>query len=158
HTDAPVETRRRNLTIIRNQAERIARIVRQLLNLSRPHEIRFRKVELAPLIHEAVELLEPQAESAGVEIEIRRGKDTTIEADPELIQQVLLNIFQNGIQAMPQGGRLHVECLKDAAERNGRSFAALRVSDTGVGIAPECLPNIFDPFFTTKEVGQGTGL
>jgi signal transduction histidine kinase len=158
HADAPTETRRRNLTIIRNQAERIARIVRQLLNLSRPHKLHFRKVELTPLILETVELIETQAESAGVEIEIRRASEATIEADPELIQQVLLNICRNGIQAMPRGGRLSIECLKDAAERNGRTFAALRVTDTGVGIAPESLPNIFDPFFTTKEVGQGTGL
>jgi len=158
HADAPTETRRRNLTIIRNQAERIARIVRQLLNLSRPHKIRFRNIELAPLIAETAELIETQAESAGVQVEIRRDDGARVEADPELIQQVLLNICRNGIQAMPQGGRLRVECLKDAAEKNGRSFAALRVSDTGVGIAPESLPNIFDPFFTTKEVGQGTGL
>ena len=158
HTDATTETRRRNLSIIRNQTERIARIVRQLLNLSRPHKIHFRKTELAPLIEETVELIETQAESAGVEVETRRDNDATVEADPELIQQVLLNILRNGIQAMPQGGRLRVECLKDAAERNGRRFAALRVSDTGVGIAPEHLPNIFDPFFATKAVGQGTGL
>ncbi len=158
HPDASTETRRRNLTIIRNQAERIARIVRQLLNLSRPHKLHFRIIELKPLVEEAAELIETQAESAGVEIEVLCDDDAAIEADPELIQQVLLNIFRNGIQAMPQGGRLRVECLKNAAERNGRSFAALRVFDTGVGIAPDSLPNIFDPFFTTKEVGQGTGL
>jgi two-component system, NtrC family, sensor kinase len=158
HYDAPIETRQRNLTIIRNQSERIARIVRQLLNLSRPHKLHFRKLELTPLIFETVELIETQAESAEVEIEIQRGDDVIINADAELIQQVLLNIFRNGIQAMPQGGRLRIECSKDAAERNGRTFAALRVSDTGVGIAPDCLPYLFDPFFTTKEVGQGTGL
>ncbi|HKQ76302.1 MAG TPA: ATP-binding protein [Blastocatellia bacterium] len=158
HADASTETRQRNLTIIRNQAERIARIIRQLLNLSRPHKIRFRNIELAPLVEETVELIETQAEGAGVKIEIRRDSEAMIEADPELIQQVLLNICRNGIQAMPQGGRLRIECLKDAAEKNGRTFSALRISDTGVGIAPESLPNIFDPFFTTKEVGQGTGL
>jgi signal transduction histidine kinase len=112
---------------------------------------------LTPLVEETAELVETQAESAGVEIALRCD-DAVIEADHELIQQVLLNVFRNGIQAMPQGGRLCVECLKDAAEKGGRNFAALRVSDTGVGIAPESLPNIFDPFFTTKEVGQGTGL
>jgi len=128
-----------------------------LLNLSRPHKLHFRKVELTPLVEETAELVETQAESAGVEIALRCD-DAVIEADHELIQQVLLNVFRNGIQAMPQGGRLCVECLKDAAEKGGRNFAALRVSDTGVGIAPESLPNIFDPFFTTKEVGQGTGL
>jgi signal transduction histidine kinase len=157
HADATTETRRRNLIIIRNQAERIARIVRQLLNLSRPHKLHFRKIELTPLVEETVELIETQAESAGVEIDVRCD-DAVIEADPELIQRVLLNVFRNGIQAMPQGGRLRVECMKDAAGKNGRSFVALRVSDTGIGIEPQNLPKLFDPFFTTKEVGQGTGL
>jgi two-component system, NtrC family, sensor kinase len=157
HADAPTETRQRNLIIIRNQAERIARIVRQLLNLSRPHKLHFRRVKLTPLVEEAAELIETQAESAGVAIDVQCD-DAAIEADSELIQQVLLNVFRNGIQAMPQGGRLRVECMKDAAKKDGRDFAALRVSDTGVGIEPESLPNIFDPFFTTKEVGQGTGL
>jgi signal transduction histidine kinase len=157
HADAPTETRQRNLIIIRNQAERIARIVRQLLNLSRPHKLHFRRVKLTPLVEEAAELIETQAESAGVAIDVQCD-DAAIEADSELIQQVLLNVFRNGIQAMPQGGHLRVECMKDAAKKDGRDFAALRVSDTGVGIEPESLPNIFDPFFTTKEVGQGTGL
>src|SRR5262249_55048927 len=105
HADAPTETRQRNLIIIRNQTERIARIVRQLLNLSRPYKLHFRKVQLTPLVEETAELIETQAESAGVEIDLRCD-DAVIEADPELIQQVLLNIFRNGIQAMPHGGRL----------------------------------------------------
>jgi signal transduction histidine kinase len=157
NVDARTETRQRNLIIIRNQAERIAKIVRQLLNLSRPYKLHFRKIHLAPLVDETAELIETQAESAGVEIDVRCD-DVVIEADPELIQQVLLNVFRNGIQAMPRGGRLRVECMKDAVGKNGRSFVALRVSDTGIGIEPENFPKLFDPFFTTKEVGQGTGL
>jgi signal transduction histidine kinase len=158
NTDASIELRQRNLTIIRNQSERITRIVRQLLDLSRPHHLRLRRVELEPLIRETVVLVETLAEAARVEIEIPCDKDIVVEADPELIQQVLLNIFRNGIQAMPRGGRLRIECLKGAAEKYGKGFVAVRVTDTGVGIAPEHLPKVFDPFFTTKEVGQGTGL
>jgi two-component system, NtrC family, sensor kinase len=157
HVDAPTETRQRNLIIIRNQAERIARIVRQLLNLSRPHKIHLRTIELTPLVEETAELIETQAETACVSIDIRCD-DAIIEADPELVQQVLLNVFRNAIQAMPHGGRLRVECLKDAAVKDGRGFTALRVSDTGIGIEPQHFPKLFDPFFTTKEVGQGTGL
>ncbi|HEY6399904.1 MAG TPA: ATP-binding protein, partial [Blastocatellia bacterium] len=157
HVDAPTETRQRNLIIIRNQAERIARIVRQLLNLSRPHKIRLRRIELTPLVEETAELIETQAETARVSIDIQCD-DAIIEADSELVQQVLLNVFRNAIQAMPHGGRLRVECLKDAAVKDGRSFTALRVSDTGIGIEPQHFPKLFDPFFTTKEVGQGTGL
>jgi len=88
--------------------------------------------------------------------------DALIEADPELIQQVLLNVFRNGIQAMPRGGRLRVECRKDMVVKNGRIFAALRVSDTGPGIAPEHLPRLTERFYRV-DVGDsrsqgGTGL
>jgi signal transduction histidine kinase len=158
NTEAAVETRQRNLTIIRRQAERITRIVRQLLNLSRPHHLRLQRVDLAGLIEETATLVETMAESAGVGIEIPRERDIFVDVDRELTQQVLLNVFRNAIQAMPLGGRLRIELWKDAAEKDGRRFAAARVTDTGAGIAPEDLPKIFDPFFTTKEVGQGTGL
>src|SRR5262249_58721456 len=138
-----------NQIIIRNQAERIARIVRQLLNLSRPHKLHFRRIELTPLVEEAAELIETQAESAGVEIEVRCD-GAAIEADPELIQQVLLNIFRNGIQAMPQGGRLRVECLKDAAERGGGKFSGAGGLDTGGRGAPQDCPHPFCSVFYTQ--------
>lgn len=156
--NAPIETRQRNLTIIRNQAERITRIVRQLLDLARPYNLRLQTVQLPALIRGTAELIETQAEGSGVEIDLMLDQQAEVDADQELIHQVLLNICRNAIQAMPQGGRLQIECFKDAEIRDGRHFAALRVSDTGVGIAPEHLGQIFIPFFTTKEVGQGTGL
>lgn len=156
--NAPLETRQRNLTIIRHQAARITRIVRQLLDLARPYNLRLQDVQLSALIREAVELIEPQAESGGVQIETMFDSNAKVEADRELVHQVLLNICQNAIQAMPQGGRLQIECISNAKTKDGQQFAALRVSDTGTGIAPEHLEQIFVPFFTTKEVGQGTGL
>ena len=156
--DAPIEARQRNLAIIRTQTERITRIVRNLLNLSRPYNLRRQQVELAQLVNGTVELIETQAESANVKIDVLPGVAAAVEADPELMQQVLLNIFRNALQAMPQGGCLHVECLKDGARKDGQGFAALRIADTGSGIAPDHLPHVFDPFFTTKEAGHGTGL
>lgn len=156
--DAALETRQRNLTIICNQAERIARIVRQLLNLSRPYQLRLAPVELARLVADTAELLEAQAESAGVKIKIAPTCGYVVAVDRDLLQQVLLNIFRNGVQAMPQGGRLLIECLASTTPPARGSFAAVRVTDTGGGIAPEHLPQLFDPFFTTREIGSGTGL
>ncbi len=162
HTDTPLDTRQRNLIIIRNQAERISRIVRQLLNLARPYNLRLQPVELSSLINETVGLIETQAETSGIEIQAPPDNTdaarTAVEADPEFIQQVLLNVCRNGIQAMSPGGRLRLERLRDAAEKDGRRFAALRISDTGHGIPSEHLPRVFDPFFTTKNVGEGVGL
>lgn len=157
--DALLETRQRNLTIIRNQAARITRIVRQLLNLSRPFSLNSQPIFVEDLLRDTVELLESQAEKALVRV-ILPSKDSPlhqITGDPELIHQVILNICQNGIQAMPNGGELTLDCHNHYTT-DGRQYVAIRITDTGTGIAPETMPRIFDPFFTTKEVGSGTGL
>lgn len=158
--EAPIETRQRNLTIIRNQADRITRIVRQLLNLSRPFTLHAQAFSLEQLMRDTAELLESQAEKARVEIEVRPAPPGAcrVMADPELIHQVVMNVCQNAIQAMPDGGRLTLECFPYQAEQDRKRFVAVRILDTGSGIAPEHITQIFDPFFTTKEVGSGTGL
>jgi two-component system NtrC family sensor kinase len=171
HPDASTETRQRNLTIIRNQAARITRIVRQLLNLARPYSLHLHPISPDELIRETVEMLESQAEKAGVSIEIPNPplpELPTLLADPELLQQVLLNLCQNGIQAMPQGGTLsisrfparsrHLAFVGPHQEGSERDYLAIQIADTGEGIPQGILPRIFDPFFTTKDVGSGTGL
>jgi two-component system, NtrC family, sensor kinase len=156
--DAPPEVRERNLKIIRTQASRITRIVRDLLNLARPYHLNRQPVELGPLIAGVAEELEAEAERAGVEIEVRADGGVRADADADLARQVLLNVCLNGLQAMPNGGRLLIEAVAAGGAREGREFCAVRVADTGPGIAPEHLAHIFEPFYTTKEIGQGTGL
>lgn len=174
HPEASTETRQRNLTIIRNQAARITRIVRQLLNLARPYSLRLRPVSPDELIRETVEMLDSQAEKAGITIELPSPplpELPTLLADPELLQQVLLNLCQNGIQAMPKGGTLSISRFparsrhlplarssREGREGSERDYLAIQIADSGEGIPTEILPRIFDPFFTTKEVGSGTGL
>ena len=156
HSATPAEPHQRNLTIIRNQAERITNIVRNLLNLSRTYELHRRVVNLSTLMTETIELVEPKAELANVLIEKHCSEFSRADADPNLLQQAFLNILTNAIQAMPQGGRLRIDSLE--AIRDEKTFAAIRFADTGEGIPLEHLNNIFNPFFTTKEVGHGTGL
>ena len=92
-----------------------------------------------------------------------------VQADPGMMEQVLLNLVVNARDAMPQGGSWcvateRIERLDEAlcaGRTPRRTHGAVRlsmVSDTGTGIAPEVLPRIFEPFFTTKEIGKGTGL
>ncbi len=168
HPDAPLEQRQRYLILIRTQSERITRIVRQLLNLSRPYNLNLQQIDLSKAIYGAIELLELNAERAGIEIKVQGLNDITLQADPDLLHQVFLNIFQNAIQSMAQEetdgketgrpGKLTIETARQAASERDAGMAVVRIMDTGRGIPQEALSKIFDPFFTTKEIGQGTGL
>jgi signal transduction histidine kinase len=159
--DSPVENRARNLDIIGSQADAITDIVRQLLTLARPFNLRREAIEPARLIAAVVELIEADAAKSGVRIEISQNNhhySKFVDGDRNLLKQVLMNICVNALHAMAQGGGLLIEVAPEEQYRNGRAFVGLRVSDTGSGIAPENIAHVFDPFFTTREVGQGTGL
>jgi signal transduction histidine kinase len=151
--DAAREKQIKNLTIIRSQSARIAHIVRQLLNLARPYNLRFGKIRIIRLVSSVLETFHPPE---NVRVELVSDIDPAISGDADFLFQVFLNIFQNASQAMPDGGVLKIEI--DRQPREGRNFVAVKVSDTGGGIAPENLEKIFDPFYTTKDIGEGTGL
>ncbi len=152
--DHNVEMRQRNLTIIRTQSERITRIVKQLLNLSRPYHLHVKRVKISNLIQETIDAVEVSATTNRVQIKTNCSDEIIVEVDVGLILQALLNVCQNAIQAMPAGGTLTIECFANGDEQD--SF--IKISDTGTGILPQHLDRIFDPFYTTKEAGQGTGL
>ncbi len=156
--DATSERRDRWLQIIDEQADAIARIVRQLLTLARPFHLRHEAIRLKQLIDGVVDLIQPDANANKIRIRLTTSDEIQVEGDRNLLHQVLLNLCLNALHAMPNGGNLDIATLQDEQEKDGRTFIALRVTDTGAGIAPEHLPQIFDPFFTTKEIGQGTGL
>ncbi len=156
--DLPQERRDRNLDIINAQADGIARIVRQLLTLARPFNLRREVLDPAQLISEVRELIEPEATKAGLRIEVAADEQARIDGNRDLLHQVLLNICLNGLQAMETGGRLRIALLNEEVIRNDCRFVALGISDTGPGISADNLNHIFDPFFTTKDVGQGSGL
>lgn len=156
--DAPLETRQRNLTIIRTQTERITRLVRQMLNLSRPYNLQRRSTNLRALLTEAVEAVEISAARHSVKVELACTADYQVNVDSDLLLQALVNVCQNAIQAMPGGGQLKVECLSQPPSHKAPATITIKISDTGPGIPPEHLEHIFDPFFTTKDVGHGTGL
>jgi signal transduction histidine kinase len=141
-------------------------IMRQLLDFARRGQARKQPVELSGLIKGTLDLLAPTARNQGIDLHWEAVEGSlTVNADPGQLQQVLLNLAMNGIQSMPEGGRLSLQLKKDCvssppegrAAENG-SWCCIRVEDQGVGIAPENLSHIFDPFYTTKDVGRGTGL
>ncbi len=152
--------------------ERARRLVDQLLVFSRKSHVPRQVVELDALVRRSANLLKRLiGEDVQLSVECQAA-GARVEADPTLLEQVLMNLALNGRDAMPRGGRLTIEtrrCESSSAvaavehESESTRFAdgrcvELIVADSGVGIDPELLPHIFEPFFTTKEVGKGTGL
>lgn len=156
--DATAERRNHWLEIIDTQSDAIAFIVNQLLTLARPFHLQQEAVEITKLVQRVVDLIQPEAMANQVQIALPRNEPHSLAGDRNLLHQVLLNLCLNALHAMPTGGQLQVEVLPQEQYKDEQTFLALRVTDTGPGIAPEHLPLIFDPFFTTKEIGQGTGL
>ncbi len=151
--DAPREKQIKNLTIIRTQSARITHIVRQLLNLSRPYNLRFERLKIADLIKSALEEFEaPET----LKIEFAVKDESIISGDADYLRQVFVNVLRNAAQAMNNAGTLKIDIFETS--RDEKTCATVVVSDSGKGIAPEDLEKIFDPFYTTKDIGQGTGL
>ena len=155
--------------IIKAQVDKMAGIIRQLLDFARRRLPRKERADLSRLTEQAIQLLDARAKSRQIEIKFFSSGPLPSEVDPGQIQQVLTNLLVNAIQAMPNGGTIDVRldpcgnqqrtAAGDAGRGDGRGeFARIDVRDMGVGISPDYLGQIFDPFFTTKEVGEGTGM
>ncbi|HXX68298.1 MAG TPA: ATP-binding protein [Polyangiaceae bacterium] len=151
--------------IVVGATDRMTATIRQLLQFARrsgpekaPHDLR-------KLVENTVELLRPLAKQVRAElVVVASDGDITASVDAGQIQQVITNLVMNAIQAMPRGGGVELNLLRERVEppddvhRPEGEYLCVRVRDDGQGIAPENLPRIFEPFFTTKDVGAGTGL
>lgn len=150
--------------IIAEQAERMTKIIRQMLDFSRRRGPHKERVDVAELCTRTGALLEPMAKKSSVTFAIERDAEAAVEADAAAIQQVLTNLFVNAIQAMPEGGALSIRVAHEhrapPPDVGGAAadYVCVHVDDTGKGIPAELLDHIFEPFFTTKDVGEGTGL
>jgi signal transduction histidine kinase len=155
----PVEDPRRPaLEQIISQAQRIAAMIRRLLDVSRPAEARLVPVDLAAVVRQTLEIVPGLSRSVELLSDLDPDLGPVL-ADPKLLEHALMNLVVNACQAMPKGGRLAVVTgAETPADAGGPAFAVVMVSDTGCGIPPEHLPRIFEPFFTTKPHPEGTGL
>lgn len=141
---------------------RIDRIIRGLLDYSRPHPSAVEASDIGGLVAESIELLERQGALKGIKVS-SWFEDALPQAlvDPHQLQQVLINIMLNSRDAMPEGGKLNIRVTTGAgASLPGRPGGCVRIDvlDNGCGIPEEHLKSVFDPFFTTKPPGKGTGL
>ena len=140
---------------VRTQAERATNIVNNLLNFSRTGSATaFAEVDVARVLDDTLQLLEPQLRRSQIEIVKRYDKDAPeAYGNAGKLQQVFTNLILNARDAIPDGGRITI-----ATETADDGSLVAEISDTGIGIAPENVAKIYDPFYTTKGVGQGTGL
>lgn len=134
------------------EADRLNRVVSELLELTRPSELRMAASDPAELLSHAVRLVQDDCRARGIAVQTRFADTGPVSLDSDKMLQAVLNLLLNAIQAMPEGGTLTVsaQAVKDRLE--------VRVADTGHGIPGESLERIFDPYFTTKNQGTGLGL
>jgi PAS domain S-box-containing protein len=141
--------------IIERETGRCAKIVRDLLDFARPAKPEPKPLDLVDLLRKSLYLVLPELRRAKVETEIDLDPNLPpVYGDSQQLEQVLLNLFFNAIEAMPQGGTLTVRAASKPPEE-----VMIAVADTGVGIPSDDIPKIFLPFFTTKaRRGMGLGL
>jgi signal transduction histidine kinase len=151
--DEDLQYKKELLTEIEGQILRARDIVRALLEFSREKSFKLIRVEFSKLVENTIKLIKGEIPTH-VELNVDVPADIKIYLDPRRIEQVLINLILNGIQAMEDGGILFIRAFRD---KNEAEFC-FEVSDTGMGISPENIGKVFDPFFSTKNVGKGSGL
>jgi PAS domain S-box-containing protein len=144
------------------ELERTSRIIRNLLDFARQSESVMRPVEINKIVEAALLLVQNQINLENISLEKKLGENLPlIYADFDKIQQVLINIILNAIQAMPEGGTLTITSSTAGIAKIGdsqKNAIEVVIEDTGIGIPKENLGQLFTPFFTTKEKGKGVGL
>jgi PAS domain S-box-containing protein len=145
-------------------ADRAAALVQRLLAFSRRQPLVAKTIDVERLLAGMSDLLTRSiSEAIAIQI-VAPGDLWAVEADPNQLENVILNLAVNARDAMPEGGSLTIEARNvqlaaaEVEDAPPGDYVAISVADTGIGMLPETIARVFDPFFTTKEVGKGTGL
>jgi signal transduction histidine kinase len=149
--DAPAEIREKSRVIV-DETDKVTAQLTEFINYSRPREVRRSKIGLNSAVAEVVRTLGHDVEEKKVRIETG-GDSLAIEADEQLLRQVLFNLLINAIQAVGEGGQIQIQTGRESATE-----ASLEVRDDGPGVPPERRDEIFKPYFTTHQKGTGLGL
>jgi len=141
-----------DLLMLRKEGQRCARIIQGILNFARENEPSYVPFDLAKLITETLELLSHRIESSEIDVVTQVDDNLIMEGDAGMIQQVLVNILLNAIQASSADAVIRINAKKK------NTNLVIEITDQGEGIKGNDFSKIFDPFFTTKSEGEGTGL
>jgi len=143
------------LDLIASESRRCGDLIKNLLSLSRTAPMNVQPTNLRAVIDRCLLLVRHQLELVGIEWQLNLAEDLpSVLCDPAQMEQVLLALIMNAIDAMPRGGNLWI----DTRLSNDETEIKIQVRDDGAGIAPDLLAQIFEPFWTTKETGRGVGL
>jgi two-component system cell cycle sensor histidine kinase/response regulator CckA len=163
----PTDPSFQDIMQIKQNANRAASLVRQLLAFSRKQTMRPQTLDLGERL-EDLRIMLSRLIGEKVTLDVKHDRDLwPVKADVSQFEQVVVNLAVNARDAMPNGGRLNIRTANIGAAEASRlqykgmpaaDYVLVEVADTGTGIPPEIIDKIFDPFFSTKEVGKGTGL
>lgn len=140
------------LDLVQHEISRLSQIVADFLQFARPREFTAVQVDLAAVVEAGLALLQAQLDEAGLRLERVITDRPQIDGDTGLLQQALINLVLNAIQATPRGGVVRVSLIESS------DGIQLKIEDSGHGIPDQIRNRIFEPFFTTKDTGSGLGL
>jgi two-component system NtrC family sensor kinase len=144
-----------SLDLIASESRRCGDLVRNLLTFSRTTPMNLQPANLNQVVDRSLRLVQHQLDLAGIQVQLQLDGDLPqVICDAAQIEQVILALVMNALDALPQGGNLWIV----TSFRHQPNLASIVVRDDGSGIPPEILPRIFEPFLTTKETGRGVGL
>jgi len=142
-----------------NEIDGTERLIRQLLNLSKPSPLLMIDAEICEVLLFTVKLVWQKASARNISIRTNfKNKKFKTRIDPERMKQVFLNLIINAIDAIENKGQILISARKEKSEKAGHNWIVIEIKDNGIGIPKSDISKIFDPFFTTKTVGTGLGL
>lgn len=161
-TLSPGTSEHEDVMVIDQEIRRLDRIVRDFLDFARPSEPRLVTLPVEALFRRTQRLLEPQWTRATIRLHLEPLPDVWVRVDPQQMDQVLINLVQNGAESIEGAGTVTLRARLDSGLSRvlpgNRGVVALDVIDTGRGMPPAVRKRLFDPFFTTKDGGTGLGL
>jgi PAS domain S-box-containing protein len=147
-----LETEQPEVEVIAREIKRLDNVVKTFLTFNRPIELQAVPIDLDQVVQQVLALVSVHAETKNIQIETKLTGKLWLNGDPDLLKQAILNVVNNGLEAMSEGGKLviHTEWIDDDCQ--------IRVTDGGIGVPPEIQDRIFNLYFTTKKQGSGIGL
>ncbi len=152
------EAQKEDFQVVAKEMRRLDNIVRNFLEFSRPHKLRKQRLNICDIVNMSLDLLSYRIELHGVKIKWEPDESLKpVEADPELLKEVFVNLIVNACEAMEKEGQIDI-IAEEAADKNTGPAIRVKVMDNGPGMSEEVRARVLEPFETTKEEGTGLGL